>query len=307
MTAAVKAAQASVDGARGFVAARGREAKEPGALETVKKLQQQIADMGKRLAESKKAAATHEGKLVQKKVLYEADQAIAAFEEEVKKATDVCAPLLEQGGIDMLVASSAHVLAEALREHAAGKEGLTEEALFQQIGGTSEDAFVAWLAALPEKIEREEVNFPEDRRTAIFKHLDSAKAGSITLENWKDMFKRKFTCVKQISVTDVFDIAKSKTTSKIEPGEVLESTGMAAARADEGGMTRIECRILSSDAVGFVTVKGNEGTAYLDEITAFKAQFRVPAVCQGSRVMKCDGKVSAKSLAFLRAGTVDRQ
>jgi len=298
MTAAVKAAQASVDGARVFVAARGKEAKEPAAAETVKKLQQQIADMGKRLGEAKKAAATHEGKLVQKKVLYEADQVIAAFEEEVKKATGVCAPLLEEEGIDFLVACSAHVLADALSEHAAGKEGMTEETIFQQIGGTSEDAFVAWLAALPEKIEREEVNFPEERRKAIFKHLDSAKTGSITLENFKDMFKRRFTCVKQISVTDVFEIAKSKTTSKIEPGEVLESTGMAGARADEGGMTRIECRIVSSGAVGFVTVKGNEGTKYLDEVTAFSA-FTVgmdKALAEASKAInKASGFLSQKA------------
>ncbi|CAK0808981.1 unnamed protein product, partial [Prorocentrum cordatum] len=160
------------------------------------------------------------------------------------------------------------------------------------------DAFVAWLAALPEKIEREEVNFPEERRKAIFKHLDSAKTGSITLENFKDMFKRRFTCVKQISVTDVFEIAKSKTTSKIEPGEVLESTGMAGARADEGGMTRIECRIVSSGAVGFVTVKGNEGTKYLDEVTAFSA-FTVgmdKALAEASKAInKASGFLSQKA------------
>ena len=49
-----------------------------------------------------------------------------------------------------------------------------------------------------------------------------------------------------------------------------------------------------SDFVDFTVPK----TA--DEIAAFKSQFRVPDVCQ--RAMSCGGRVSAKSLAFLRAG-----
>ncbi|CAK0872960.1 unnamed protein product, partial [Prorocentrum cordatum] len=297
LVAAVKAAQNSADSARNFLAARQREAKEPSARETVTTLQKQLADVSKRLAESKKQASAHESKFVVKRVLFQAGQVISAFEEELKKATDVCAPLLEEAGLDFLVANSATTLASVLREHAAEKD-LTEEGLFQQIGGTSEEAFSAWLAALPEKIGREEVSFDEDRRRAVFRHLDASKSGAVSLENWKDMFKRRFTCVKQIAVTDVFEISKSKTTSKIEIGEVLEATGLASTKTDEGGMTRIECRVLSSDTAGFVTIKGNEGTTYLEEVTPFKtcsADMDKALVEAGKVIGKADNFLTTKS------------
>ena len=39
------------------------------------------------------------------------------------------------------------------------------------------------------------------------------------------------------------------------------------------------------------------------DVAAFKSQFRVPDMCQGKQIPKCDGQVSEKSLRFLRAGS----
>jgi hypothetical protein len=38
------------------------------------------------------------------------------------------------------------------------------------------------------------------------------------------------------------------------------------------------------------------------DVNAFKSQFAIPQVCQGPKVMPCDGQVSPASLAFLRSG-----
>jgi cob(I)alamin adenosyltransferase len=268
LTTAAKAAQVSVDAARSFVAARNREVKEPGGKEALQKLQERIGEISKRLAESKKAATTAEGKFVHKKLLFELDQMIAGVEEELKKATDACAPLVEENGIEFLVANSASTLAAILREYASEKE-LSEDALFSEIGGTSEAAFMAWLSGLPEKLGKEEVNFPEERRKAIFGHLDTAKGGSINLEVFKGLFKRRFKCVKSIAATDSLEIAGGKSTGKIEAGDILEAVGMGVSKTDAGGLTRIRCKRESDDAPFFVSVKGNEGTVYLEEITAF--------------------------------------
>ena len=40
------------------------------------------------------------------------------------------------------------------------------------------------------------------------------------------------------------------------------------------------------------------------DVAAFKSQFAIPEVCNKPNVPKCDGQVSAKSLAFLRAGSL---
>ena len=40
------------------------------------------------------------------------------------------------------------------------------------------------------------------------------------------------------------------------------------------------------------------------DVAAFKSQFGIPEVCNKPNVLKCDGQVSAKSLAFLRSGSL---
>jgi len=82
------------------------------------------------------------------------------------------------------------------------------------------------------------------------------------------MFKMRFVCVKGIAVTDTFAVKDSKTVAKIEPGDALESTGCLMTD-DSKGMTRLECQIVSSGKTGFVTVQGNHGTKYIEQVTPF--------------------------------------
>jgi len=265
-------AQTALDETRTFLAARQKEVKGNASHEeTLKGLTTRLTEAQKEMAKHRKFASGHEQKYLAKKVLIEANEKIDSVQGEVKKATDFCAPLLEEGGLKYLVAASARTLADALRDHMQKKE-LTQETLYQEINGggstLSQDVFVAYLEKLPEASGHEEVAFTEERRAALFKHINVAEDGSITLEEFKAIFKQTFTCIKEISVTDVFDIATSKTVAKVEAGGILETEHGAATDA-KTGMTRIECTVKETGKTGFVTVQGSQGSKFLDLISPF--------------------------------------
>ena len=85
------------------------------------------------------------------------------------------------------------------------------------------------------------------------------------------MFRQRYACLKTVSMTDTFEIAEGKTSTKIEPGEVLEQLGSPVA--DQGGMLRMECSVASTGKMGFITLKGNQGTLYLEKLHPFNDFF----------------------------------
>merc|ERR1712232_749843 len=82
------------------------------------------------------------------------------------------------------------------------------------------------------------------------------------------MFRRRFTVVKNITLTTKFEIAGSKTVRKLEAGAILEAVGEAKVE-ETTGMARGECKLISKDLTGFVTMKGNQGTSYLEAISPY--------------------------------------
>jgi len=171
------------------------------------------------------------------------------------------------------VASSVQKLAAALRD-SMGETDLSVEDLFKQIDGQADgeipkEAFLSYLEGLPAAVKREELTCTEERRLAIFRHLDSDEAGSVSLDSFQSIFTTRYVCVKGISVTDGFEVQDSKTIAKIEPEDVLEALGNPKVE-EATGMTRVECKIVSSDKSGFVTMTGNGGTVYIETISPFK-------------------------------------
>jgi len=71
-------------------------------------------------------------------------------------------------------------------------------------------------------------------------------------------------CRKSIAITTTFDIAEGKALRKLEVAETLEI--MEEAKEDEvRKLTRIRARSKKDSQEGWVTVKGNQGTAYVEE------------------------------------------
>jgi len=185
----------------------------------------------------RKAPGDHEAKFVAKRLLQEANAEVGKLDGIIKTANDACAPLLEHGGEKYLVRTSIRTFATALGAHAKAKD-LDLDGLFSEAGGggsIDESSFVAYLARMPEVTGREEIEFTDERRHAIFQQLASG-GGSIGKDEFRSIFCEKCVCKTGISITEGFTIAASKTISKIEPGDELETIGLT--KEDDVGMSR---------------------------------------------------------------------
>jgi len=261
-------------------------------IELIKKCQERVSKCMQELATIKKSTKKHEQLASGKLMLADATAQVATLAAVVKKATDACAPLLEQGGKEYLVDHSVRTLALALQAHMKEKE-LTEETLFQEAGKDAK-GFVSYLGKLPEAIGHDELNaFSEERRTEIFKRV-SSDGKKISLEDFKGIFKQSYTCIKPVVITDRFEIEGSETVCKLSPNAVLELFGIQ--KEDANGMVRSECK--SDEHKGWVTIKQKKGMTFLNAITLFTkfSKTMESEIAEAQRaVQKVSGFVKEKS------------
>jgi len=273
-----KDAKTKAEEARTILAERQRDARNlPGQADTIKELNIRLGKAQADLAKARKLVGGHEQKCIAKQLTKEADDLIKTMEEQAKLAIEAGAPLVERGGEEFLVATSVETITDALRDHMKDKD-LSIEKLFEEVSGgkesISKEAFLAYLEKLPEAIAHDECAFTEERRAAILKHIDATKEqglsddGEVRLRDFKDMFSRQFVCVHAVSITDVFEVASSKPTAKLEVDEVLEAIGAPKEDAAKG-MLRVECKVVSSGHTGWVTMQGNVGTKYLSPLSGY--------------------------------------
>lgn len=271
----VKEVQAKMDSTRAFLAARQKDAKSGGSLhnEALQKLQERLSESMVELSKAKKVISDNEQKFTAKQLLAEARTLMEKMDKDLAGVTTASAPLLEKGGEEFLVANSVQTLASVLGDHMQAK-GLTQQELFVQANGGKKtgkitaEAFCAWLEKLPAETEREELTFTAARRAAMAKQMDGDGDGALELADLQRIFKKEFVCRESITLTDVFEISDSKTKGKVEPGSFLEAVGLAS-KCESTGLTRIECRVLSSGKTGYATMVGNQGTIYLEAVTPF--------------------------------------
>eukprot|EP00930_Biecheleria_cincta_P057710 TRINITY_DN4359_c0_g3_i1.p1 TRINITY_DN4359_c0_g3~~TRINITY_DN4359_c0_g3_i1.p1 ORF type:complete len:1928 (+),score=567.13 TRINITY_DN4359_c0_g3_i1:69-5852(+) len=264
-----KAAQAAIEECRSLLLARKKDAL-PKSEETIKELSTRLAALSSSLTKTKKSFQEQEHKFLGKRLVKEAEELIAGLGAEVTAAEEACAKLLVQGGEEFLVATSLRTLASALQDYMS-KESKDVATVFKEAGSgeanISQEVFVAYLQQLPDTIAHPEVEFTEERRTAIFKLLDSDSSGTVDENKFKSMFKLQFLCVQAVSMTDSLQVSSSKTICKVEQDTILEALG--AVSKDEKGVERVEAKIVSSGQSGFVTIKGNQGSLYFKTIHPF--------------------------------------
>jgi len=260
---ALRAAQTKTSEARAFLVARQRDAKTP--TEPLKKLQVRLAEVDSSLVKVKRTTGDHEKRLRAKELLAESSALLQTLEADIAAAEAEWKPLLE--GDKFLVHAAVSVLASELQKHMKSKD-LSEEELFNQSKGTdsenvSKEAFVTFLGTLPEVIEK--VDFSEERQRAMCQVIDDDEDGVINLTDFQTIFRKKYTCVKSISITEGKALADTKTVGKLEPKDVVEA--LSDIEKDEA-MTRMRCRT-STDTVGWVTLQGAQGTVFLQALTPF--------------------------------------
>lgn len=164
-----------------------------------------------------------------------------------------------QQAIETLTEAKLGLVAGALRSDLHKKQSTTE----------------ALFASLADKQER-------ISEAVFFKHLDSVpgltiskqhrpllflgqNAGGFSRRAFFEMVERFYKCVKEIAITEEFDIKSSNNVRKLEVGEHVEV--IEGPRSDKGlGVMRVRARALSDNKTGWITATGNHGTPYLQEV-----------------------------------------
>jgi Ca2+-binding EF-hand superfamily protein len=254
---------------------------------------------------------------------------VVEVEGEVKTATNSAAPLLAEEGAALRLARQLRCLREALKEDTKVR-GVSQEALFEELcgkaaGGAANSStpseegadtdvstaatkllvqvhFTAFLKGLPEKLKRDDIIFSEEVRQNIFKHLDTDIDGHLSLVEFQRIFQERCMCVHNIAITDSSEIRASKTLRKLDVNDVVETLGNA--QVNESGVTRAQCRHIASDVIGWVTMKGNQGTVYFEpcaEYGSFLASMDTIMVATASSANKVATLVMAASNADVQA------
>jgi len=197
------------------------------------------------------------------------EQEIASME---MKANEIMAKV--QSACDAMAKDKMGQVAAALRETIKSQnisvDSLYSELASQDVGLISDAAFCEYLAKLPN------LDLPPEHKTMLFA---AGGAGGLSRRQFFQMLERFYTCVKEIAITEDFHIKSksSNTLRKLEVGEVVEAIG-DLQNDDALGVTRARVRALLDDTTGWVTVKGNQGTPYLNEATR-PCYFATAPVC----------------------------
>jgi len=139
------------------------------------------------------------------------------------------------------------------------EDGKNATEFFESINGgsaISKDKFAAFIKGLAGMSVLAE-GIPEK----LFEHI-AGDATEIDQARFLEMVRLYYKVVKATVLSEEHGI-KSKTVRRLELGEVLEA--MEAPKKDEAsGVSRVRCHAVQDDAEGYVTLAGNQGTAFLE-------------------------------------------
>lgn len=120
----------------------------------------------------------------------------------------------------------------------------------------SEESFCSYVQGLQGD------SFTPEHMTLVCRNID---AGGIGRRRFVAFLQQYFVVVKGIAITNDFDIGKAKTLRKAELEELVEL--LEGPQADEAsGIQRIRAKSLRDGLEGWISLKGNQGTAFLQEV-----------------------------------------
>ncbi|CAE7575165.1 unnamed protein product [Symbiodinium sp. CCMP2592] len=138
------------------------------------------------------------------------------------------------------------------------KQGITRDAAFESaLKGDAEQLslpeFQAYASGLTADLTQEQV--------ALLYREFAGKEGMSRPAFFKAV-QEYATCIREVAMTEGFTISSSSTVRKIQTSELVEV--LAGPEEDEESkVRRVRCRALKDAAEGWVTIKGNQGTAFL--------------------------------------------
>jgi len=140
------------------------------------------------------------------------------------------------------------------------KRGVKLEEFFAQHAGSDdkipEETFCRLVSSL------EGASFPPEHLQLVARNIEVDGLGR---RRFFSFLQQYYVVVKTIAITPEFDISKTKPTRKAELDEVIEV--LEGPRYDDKlKMTRVRGKSLADGAEGWVSVKGNQGTPFLQEV-----------------------------------------
>lgn len=151
------------------------------------------------------------------------------------------------------VTSDAQKAVSAALREAAAKDGSDVEALFDKLRKENSSIPIEALRDfVGEALQASEVELGlENYSSCGFSKL------SLTL-----LLQDYMRCIREISMTSDFEVKTAKTVKKLIVGEYVKV--LEPAKNDEQGMMRVRCQALSDLSEGWVSLKGSQGTSFLE-------------------------------------------
>jgi len=143
------------------------------------------------------------------------------------------------------------------------KKSITLDALFTELAKPGEDViqeevFCERLAKL------DGAGIQAEHGKLLYQSLQ-AGSGGIARRRFCSFIQQYFVVIKVIALTNEFEISTCKTIRKAEVDEIIEA--IEGPKTDEKlGLVRVRGRSLTDGAQGWISVKGNQGTPFLQEV-----------------------------------------
>eukprot|EP00746_Dinoflagellata_sp_MGD_P125903 gnl/MRDRNA2_/MRDRNA2_60792_c0_seq2.p1 gnl/MRDRNA2_/MRDRNA2_60792_c0~~gnl/MRDRNA2_/MRDRNA2_60792_c0_seq2.p1 ORF type:complete len:1843 (+),score=571.54 gnl/MRDRNA2_/MRDRNA2_60792_c0_seq2:92-5620(+) len=222
----------------------------------------------KALTAAREVAAATTKELKEKEATVEKDGPVAAVKAEkarleknltsaMNKATQAlsvcrrsCASLtkIKVTAVETAITSAAH------------KKGGSGDEYFAGIAGKGKD-FITEAQLSKYLSSLEGLSLSAEQKKLVFK--DMLCDGKLPKQRFIRIVAQYYVCMKDIGITTEFEIS-AKTVRKMNVGELMEL--LSEPKTDEAsGIVRIKGRALQDGKVGWVSMKGNAGTAFLEK------------------------------------------
>lgn len=158
-----------------------------------------------------------------------------------------------------LVSACRDAVSAAIRAEIAAKSSSIDQFFAKLAKGKDldEKAFVSMVG----KLEAGKA-FPAEHISLLFNDL---QVQGINKRRFTAFVQQHFTVVKAIALTDEYEVSKCKTIRRLDLNELVET--IEGPRTDDAtGLVRVQARSLTDGTVGWISVKGNQGTPFLQEV-----------------------------------------
>jgi len=264
VTAAINKVQEDIDkifpGAEALAKSAGADAADP-----LKEFSQATSDLEAVVESVEKTLAFAKEKLdmckgIVKGPLNELRQSLVKDKVKISSFESKCRRqlMLLRDAQKKLANDSHEAVTKLLREHMSQKE-TTAEALFKQLSKDGADVPIEGVSSFISSLDAASALKPGQLQIGLERY-----SGGLTKLILLEMLQDFQKCVKEIAVTTSFEVKASKTIRKIQQDELVEL--LVAGKVDEStGIARARCRVISDGTEGWVTLKGNQGTAFLSK------------------------------------------